>query len=338
MDVKSSKRGSDNKKRHHFVPITYLQGFTDERGRVQTYLCDIGGDPKPLAPATIAFQNYYYAQPSADGRRDTTQIEGLFDTNVEQPWPAAKEAARTGAWTPKVWADLYLMMASLRARVPAARELIESSLAASVRMTSEMLEASGRIDPLPSVLTKGWDDIQIAIDPFKSLEAMPQLLEATSRVQQMIGFEILHNETSRPFITSDNPVAWFDRSVSEARRRPYAITPQGRAELQFPIDAWTMLRGSWSLRDRQGGGPPLQRRVRDEDIVRRHNRVTAQYAYRLAFGVDRSSDRLVGLFADRSPVLSTQTVPAPGGRLLWLETVFGRRPSLPKWRSSDVGG
>lgn len=338
MTTGTPKRGSDTKKRHHFIPITYLQGFADDRGRVQTYLCDLGGEPKPLAPANIAFENYYYAHPTADGGRDTTRIEGLFDRNVEDPWPAAREAARTGSSTPETWARLYLMMASLRARVPAARELIECSLAASVRMATEMLEASGGIEPLPEILTGGWDDILIAIDPVKSLEAMPQLMAAAERVRQMVGFEILHNETGRPFITSDNPVAWFDPSVPEAHRRPYAIRPQGRVELQFPIDPWTLLRGSSSLLDRKSG-PPLERRVRNEDAVRRHNRVTAKYAYRLAFGLDRSSDRLIGLFADSSPVLRSQTVPAPKGRLLGLETVFGPRPSLPKWRpSTDDAG
>lgn len=39
------------KKRHHYVPITYLDGFTDDRGRIQVYLCDQDQGPDLEAEA-----------------------------------------------------------------------------------------------------------------------------------------------------------------------------------------------------------------------------------------------------------------------------------------------
>ncbi len=326
--------GRAAKKRHHFVPVTYLDGFT-KGGRLQVYMCDRPGPPLSLAPENIAYRNYYYSQPIPDGGRDNDRIENLFDNEVETHWPEAKAAAREDRLTPELWARLYLMLASLRARVPATREMIETALAAQVRVAHDKLEAAGRLPPKPQILQGDfWDKVHLSIDPHQSMHAMPQILESVNWVQQAVGFEILHNRTDRPFITSDNPVAWYDPTVPAAQRRPYKLDRTTmRTELIFPIDAWTLLRGTNVLKRRQAGGPPLSRDVTDEAVVRRLNRVTAQYAYRLAFGQDSSSERLIRHFAETSPVLRSTTHPVPKGVILWMDMVFGSRPSLPKWQS-----
>ena len=322
------------KKRHHFVPVTYLDGFTAKDGRLQVYMCDRPGQPLSLAPENIAYRNYYYSQPTPAGGRNSDLIEDLFDREVETHWPEARAAAREDRLTPEQWARLYLMLASLRARVPATREMVETALAAQVRMAHDRLETAGQLPPMPDILQGDfWDNVQLSIDPHQSIHAMPQILESVNWVQQAVGFEILHNRTERPFITSDNPVAWYDPTVPEARRRPYRVDRATmRAELIFPIDAWTMLRGANSLRRRQAAGPPLARDVTNEAVVRRLNRVTAQYAYRLAFGRDQSSERVIRHFAAISPVLRSTSHPVAKGVILSMDMVWGPRPSLPKWR------
>lgn len=82
------------KKRHHYVPVTYLEGFTGGGSRLQVYRCDAGGDPLSLAPNNIAFENYYYSQMSPEGERDDHRLEDLFSSEVETHWPAARAAAR----------------------------------------------------------------------------------------------------------------------------------------------------------------------------------------------------------------------------------------------------
>jgi len=319
------------KKRHHFVPITYLNGFTDARGRLQVYRCDQNGPPLALSPNNIAFQNYYYSQPEPDGGRDDHLIEDLFSAEVESHWPDAREAARTDALTPISWSRLYLMLASLRARVPATREMVESSLAATVRETARRLDREGRLVPMPMGIEDAWSKIDVAIDPHQSLHAIPHILQSVNLIQEAVGFEVLHNRTGRPFITSDNPVAWFDPRVPEQRRQPYRIDRSDLgAELIFPIDSWTLLRGTSALR-RRYGDRPTSRSVTDEGVVRRLNRVTAQYAYRLMFAQDRSSDRLAKLYAPTSPILRSERQPVAGD-LICMKLVFGSRPSLPKWR------
>lgn len=55
------------KKRHHYVPVTYLEGFTNANGMITAYLKDDPTRPFEQKPENIAFHKYYYSQPLPDG-------------------------------------------------------------------------------------------------------------------------------------------------------------------------------------------------------------------------------------------------------------------------------
>lgn len=59
---KAGERAPD-KKRHHFVAVTYLQGFGGADGKVWAYYLDNPREPKPSQPAAIGFRNRYYSPP-----------------------------------------------------------------------------------------------------------------------------------------------------------------------------------------------------------------------------------------------------------------------------------
>lgn len=69
-------------------------------------------------------------------------------------------------------------------------------------------------------------------------------------------------------------------------------------------------------------------------MVRRLNRITAQFAYRIVFCEDRSSDRLAELYRDTSPVVRTDVRILDHGDLLWMDMVFGCRLVLPERRGA----
>jgi len=77
---------------------------------------------------------------------------------------------------------------------------------------------------------------------------MPELAKGFGVVLDQLGFEVIHNETDVIFLTSDNPVVYFDPSVQEARALPYRVQPPyGSIELLFPISADICLRGRTGL-------------------------------------------------------------------------------------------
>ena len=52
---------------------------------------------------------------------------------------------------------------------------------------------------------------------------MPTFLRSMGEVLNRVGLGILHNVTDVPFITSDNPVVYFDPCTSEEELLPYTL-------------------------------------------------------------------------------------------------------------------
>ena len=49
-------------------------------------------------------------------------------------------------------------------------------------------------------------------------------LQGVGQVFDQIGFYAVHNKTDLPFLTSDNPVIWFDSSVEDFDLRPLCLS------------------------------------------------------------------------------------------------------------------
>ena len=63
-----------------------------------------------------------------------------------------------------------------------------------------------------------------------------------------IGIGALHNQTDIPFLTSDNPVIWFDPSTPEYEMRPYEWRPGRPLFFIFPVAPDCVIYGHSSMR------------------------------------------------------------------------------------------
>jgi Protein of unknown function (DUF4238) len=224
---------------------------------------------------------------------------------------------------------LFLFMMLMRVRVPAARDMVEISLAEQVKATARLLDRLGELPPRPEGIEDILDRLEVSIDPHQSLQAMTSLAQGFSLVLDHLGFEVLHNKTGVGFLTSDYPVIYFDPTVGEGRVSPYQVRPpHGAIELLFPIDAETVLRG------RTGRAGLRHLRLTDPDPAeaRRINRFIVRFGYRLVFARNRSEDAVIARHAATSPVLKSTTVPSlTSGNMIYSECVFGQRPVKSKW-------
>ena len=331
------QRSANEKKRHHFIPITYLNKFTDKAGKVFAYRKDNVEPALHLQPSAIAFERYYYSQPLPEGGRDNNTFENFFGA-IESTWKPLSARLRSGPgattdFTSTDFESLFTFLCLMRVRVPAARDMVEVILAEQVKATTRLLDQQGKLPPKPEGLENILDHLSAAIDPHRSLHAMPDLAKGFGIVLDHLGFEVLDNKTGVSFLTSDNPVMYFDPSVAEARVLPYQVRPPwGSIELLFPIDADTVLRGHTGLRR---VGP---RNLRHVTLTERHeakriNRFVARFGYRLVFSRDRAHEALIVKHAGTSPVIETITVPSPTGKgsVAVNGCVFGPRPNKPKW-------
>jgi hypothetical protein len=172
------------------------------------------------------------------------------------------------------------------------------------------------------------ENMAVAIDPHQSLHAMPKLAQGFGLVLGNLSFEVLHNETGVRFITSDNPVAYFNPSIPESRVLPYVVRPpDGPIELLFPIDPDTMLHGC------VGTAPIRHAVLRDPQMAKRFNRLIARFAYRLMFASDRSADAVIAKHSNTSPIMEFPPAASTDATKLTFSFGFGPRPRLPKWKS-----
>jgi Protein of unknown function (DUF4238) len=270
------KGDAQRKKRHHCIPITYLDNFTNSVGKVLAYRKDDPVKPLCIAPSEIAFERYYYSQPLPDGGRDNNKLENFF-SSIESTWPKVVATLRSGAEIAA--ADLEALctfVILMRVRVPATRDMVELSLAEQVKAEARLLDELGKLPPKPEGLEDILDHVTVSIDPHQSLYAMLPLAQGFGVVLDQLGLEVLHNKTDESFLTSDNPVICFDPTVGEGRVLPYQVRPPlGSIELLFPIDAQTVLRG------RSGRRPLRHVKLTDRQAIKRINRFTARFGYRL---------------------------------------------------------
>jgi Protein of unknown function (DUF4238) len=319
------KRSANEKKRHHFIPITYLNKFADTEGRVFAYRKDDPETALHLRPDAIAFERYYYSQPLPDGGRDNNTFENFFGT-IESTWNRLAERLCSPAainFTSSEFGDLFTFLILMRVRVPAARDMVEVTLSEQVKATTRLLDRQGKLPPKPAGLPDDiLDHLSVAIDPHMSLHAIPHLARGFGILLNHLGFEVLHNKTDVSLVTSDNPVVCFDPTVPEGRVLPYQVRPpHGSMELLFPIDAATVLRGHTRLR--RAGHRSLGHAVlTDRQQAKRVNRFIVRFGYRFVFARDRSHEALIVRHASTSPVIDMVS-----------GCVFGPRPTKPKWEA-----
>lgn len=319
---------AQDKRRHHYVPVTYLNEFRDASGKVVAYPKDEPTRVFKSKPDRIAYENFYYSQVTPDGRADNNTLEDLF-SQVETVWPALLKDLDEGQPLGARAGALFEFISLLRVRVPAARDAVELFDAQAVRMTMRHLDARGDLPPWPTGLDA--DKVVISIDPNRSLQAMPYLLNGVAGLMGRLGFEVIRNTSTQDFITSDNPVIHYDPSQPADRLRPYDTPPGRPAELLLPLTRRLLLRGRTDLPVLRTGNEMGHVEIGDLEEIQRLNSRIAQFAYRCVFAAETGLETWLAAFADRSPVADFQILPMAKASMLTTRFVFGPRREKPRW-------
>jgi hypothetical protein len=319
-------RPRGERKRHHFVSVTYLESWAGADEKLHAYLSDKPDRPLHIRPDEIGFENYYYSQMRPDGSRDNDSFEQLFGT-FETQWPRVLEAIEARILSPFTLHWLLGMTTIMRTRVPAARDYQESLMALETRTGLKVSADMGRLPAKLKRYQDELDSVEITVNRQRTLGTMGEDMRRFGDLTLRLGFEILCNETGADFLTSDNPVAYFDPDDAGIRR-PYLENK--KVELYFPLTPRHVLHGTSRLL--RLGPAPRFRSVDDPGKVRTINRITSRFAYRLAFAADRSQDELIQRHAATSPILEARVVRKPAEIQFHIGHKFAPRPILPKFR------
>ncbi|WP_232450867.1 DUF4238 domain-containing protein [Burkholderia ubonensis] len=297
------------------------------------YRKDDPSKPLHVKPDATQFRRYYYSQPIPSGGQDNNTLESLFSV-IESSWPETVARLHQREDVNDRLINIFEFMSLQRVRVPAARDLIEAMLAQSAKDTMKVMLANGTLPPPPPGLENIADLVQVSINPHQSIHGMAELLKGMGRVYEKLGFAAVHNTTQRLFLTSDNPVLWFDPDVPFWEQKPYTIDPDaGSALLLFPISPRLILLGSMQYKEMFGKHGLLHSDIQDESAVDLMNAQICRFAYEAVIATDVGHEEMILEFAGVSPVLEATPTKAANGILTIYQHTFGQRKPKPKWNT-----
>lgn len=318
-------------KRHHFVPKSYLNFFCNEKGKLLVYRKDGPLEPLHVAPDATQFRRYYYSQPTPEGDRDNNTLEEFFST-IESEWPATVAKLSRRLDTNDRLENIFEFIALQRARVPASRDIVEAMLAQTVKDTMNIMLADGKLQPAPPGLEDLPNQVRVSIDPHRSIHAMVAVIQGMGSLYSMLGLAALHNATTLPFLTSDNPVLWFDPSLPFHLQRPYTINPDGGAAfLFFPVSPKLALIGSTEYKESFSQHGLLHTDVLDEAWVASINAQVCRFAYEAVIAQSAGQEEVIAEFAGVSPVYEASALQVGKGIATLHQHAFGPRVAKPKW-------
>jgi hypothetical protein len=318
------------KKRHHYVPKTYLKSFCDDGGKLYVYRKDDPAKVIQQSPDGVGFHKYFYSQPLPDGGHDHDKLEDYF-SKYEAKWPDIVKKFRAKKDVNNDLGMIFAFIGLQCARVPAARDACEKLLAETVKATMHQMDAAGKLPPPPKGFEDILDYVDVAIDPHQSIHAMVHIIKGVGELLCRIGIGVLHNKTKVPFLASDNPVVWFDPSLAESEMRPYAVRLDGPIVLMFPVAPDLMIYGH-STKHAQFACQGLRYgELSDATTVQTMNRQICRFAYESIYANEPGFCELVKENADVSPVIRTDVIPAPNGQFVLSQFVWGKRTRKPKW-------
>jgi hypothetical protein len=319
------------KKRHHYVPISYLKSFCAEDGMLRVYRKDAPDAPHRAAPSEVAFRKYYYAQALPGGDRDTNRIEDTF-SELEGHWPSIVESLARRANVNSSLEHIFQFVALQRARVPAAREAAERMLAATVMSTARRLEANGEFPPPPAGITSILDFAEVSIDPQMSIQAMVVAIQAMGPIFDRVGLTALHNTTDVELVTCDNPVIFFDETAPSQSMRPYSINASSSVALYMPVSPTVVLFGASKDKRRFAHEGLTHKELTDQNTVSMINELVVRFSYSAIFARSVPNEDQIRKHSALSPVLKVDRIPASGSEYLLFSSEFGPRERLPKWK------
>jgi hypothetical protein len=326
-----------DKKRHHYVPKAYLKSFCDAQGRINVYLKDDLSKAIHQAPDNTGFHKYYYSQSLPGGGMDNNTLEDLF-SELETKWPPLIDRMVRRDSLNSSLDDLFAFIGLQRARTPASRDASEAALVTSLIATAKLLDSLGRLPPKPPGLENILDHLEVAIDPHQSIHAMVHVIRATGQVLGQIGIGVIHNLTDVPFLTSDNPVIWFNPSVSERELQPYTLEPDGPIVFLFPVTPNVLVYGESGMREQFAKAGMLSSDTNDRKFVKQINRHICRFAYKAVFSSRRGQEPVIREYADVSPVLLSETQTLDGGVAIRSHYVFGKREQKARWANEGRAG
>ncbi len=204
-------------------------------------------------------------------------------------------------------------------------------LSEATKAEVRILDAARQLPPKPAGFEDILNHIEVAIDPHQSIHAMVHMVRGFGQVFDQMGFAALHNTTGIPFLTSDNPIVWFDPSVPDTELQPYVLKPGGPVMLLFPVSPSLVIVGDSSRRNEFAVNGLDMADLSDRQSVKAINRQVCRFSYETVYVQKAGHEKLIQKHAAHSPIPQINRVSAGNGEIISFQMIFGKRERKPKW-------
>jgi hypothetical protein len=286
------------RKRHHYVPRFYLEGFIDPRNEPFIWVYEKGNQEIRRQKAEkIACEKHYYSFITESGDKDSETIEKAFEDLETKTAPILKKIKDEKTLSNKERGIFSYFIAYIMTRVPNYRKNVESIAGKLIKKTmmtivSDREEFRSKVEKLEKVRgekfkTRIEDFTKAVMNGKYDIEVHPEfslgmigLARELAPLFYKMSWAFLKATNEYKFLTSDNPLYYFDPTYSQRKFDGVGLL-NDNVEVYFPISRESMLLGSW--KNLRGYFQLKDKHVRDI------NRRTVIFALRFIFASKKSS-------------------------------------------------
>jgi hypothetical protein len=166
-----------------------------------------------------------------------------------------------------------------------------------------------------------------SIDPHRSILMMPQIVQSMKPyITRFFQKSFLHNRTEIDFVTSDNPIVFFNRT-NKVDTQPFCRDADDNFEFIFPITRRIAFYHNTKEKIADEHRPVISSKT-----VRNINSLIAQFADRFVLGSSANEIKLAENYLNTCPVPDlAQSLVLPD-EIIRLTYKFGMPTTLPKWK------
>lgn len=287
------------KKRHHYIPRFYLEGFVDPNNKPYIWVYEKGNPNIIKATAeNIAVKKHYYSF-TVEGSKDSESFENFFAEIEARVAPLFRKIKNHEKLNKQEKSVFSFFIASIRTRVLSYREKNEKEIADVVKRLGKVVAARLEgIESMKKCFEEGNYDINV--NPNFSLALEFKLTEQLAPIFYKMKWVFFIATDDYKFVTSDNPLCYYDPTHD-----PQTFYGVGLAnkniEVTFPLSKDLVLLGSWTIK-KEGYVKA------NNNIVREITRRTVISASRFVFASSKSEalNRLVQKYKGSAPKMTVR--------------------------------
>ncbi|MBN2368813.1 DUF4238 domain-containing protein [Candidatus Woesearchaeota archaeon] len=290
------------KKKHHYIPVFYLKGFTDTTNGSCLWVYDKQGEEIfASTPEGIAYENDYFSFINESGSKDSDSFENWI-AEVEGATSRIISKILSGeSLTKEEKAFFAIFVAMMLLRTPNSRRNIEDMyaqmrkhqwihLASNKEAFESMMERYKKntgenipvdIEELRKSAMNFDEHFTITAETLASLQMIIPLMQDLARVFLNMKWAFLKATDDNKFLTGDNPLSYGNPTKSKESIYPSGLGHRN-IQVTLPLSKEIAAFGSWQLKQ-----DCKYVKVSNQD-VKGINRNTVIATYRFVFASEKS--------------------------------------------------